>query len=74
MSKTVGVEVFRLVKHAKYSKFIKRSSIFKAHDEKSESKKGDRVLIAACRPMSKTKRWKVVKVMQKADQQPEAAV
>jgi small subunit ribosomal protein S17 len=74
MNKTIGVEVFRLVKHAKYSKYVKRSSIFKAHDEKNEAKIGDKVLIAASRPLSKTKRWTLVKIMEKADQQPEANV
>jgi small subunit ribosomal protein S17 len=74
MTKTIAVEVYRLVKHAKYTKYVKRSSIFKAHDEKNEAKIGDQVEIAACRPMSKTKRWKLVKVMQKADTRPEANV
>lgn len=74
MHKTIGVEVYRLVKHAKYSKYVKRSSIFKAHDEKNEAKIGDRVVIAASRPLSKTKRWTLVKIMEKADQQPEANV
>lgn len=74
MNKTIGVEVFRLVKHAKYSKYVKRSSIFKAHDEKNEAKIGDHVVIAASRPLSKTKRWTLVKIVTKADQQPEANV
>jgi small subunit ribosomal protein S17 len=74
MHKTIGVEVFRLVKHVKYTKYVKRSSIFKAHDEKNEAKVGDKVLIAATRPLSKTKRWTLVKIMEKAAQQPEANV
>ncbi len=74
MNKTIGVEVYRLVKHSKYSKYVKRSSIFKAHDEKNEAKIGDKVVIGASRPLSKTKRWTLVKIMEKADQQPEANV
>lgn len=74
MNKTIAVEVYRLVKHEKYSKYLKRSSTFKAHDEKNEAKIGDKVKIAACRPLSKSKRWTLVKILEKADQQPEAAV
>ncbi len=74
MNKTIGVEVFRLVKHVKYSKYVKRSSIFKAHDEKNDAKVGDQVVIAATRPLSKTKRWTLVKIVTKADQHPEANV
>lgn len=74
MTKTIAVRVYRTVRHAKYTKFVKRSSIFKAHDEKSEAKMGDLVLIAASRPLSKTKRWSLVKILQKVGQQPEANV
>ncbi len=74
MTKTIAVRVYRTVRHAKYSKFVKRSSIFKAHDEKNEAKNGDLVLIAASRPLSKTKRWSLVKIIQKVGQQPEANV
>ena len=61
MTKTISVEVTRLVKHPKYGKFMKKSSVFKAHDEKQECKVGDRVLIQESRPLSKTKRWTLVK-------------
>lgn len=61
MTKTISVEVTRLVKHPKYGKFVKKSSVFKAHDEKQECKVGDRVLIQESRPLSKTKRWTLVK-------------
>jgi small subunit ribosomal protein S17 len=74
MSKTISVEVYRLVKHSKYSKFIKNSSVFKAHDEKNTARVGDKVLIAASRPLSKTKRWSLVKVIEAAGQAPEANV
>lgn len=74
MDKTISVRVFRLVKHAKYTKYVKSSSIFKAHDEKNEAGIGDRVLIAASRPLSKTKRWSLVKIVEKVGQAPEANV
>ncbi|MGE0761819.1 MAG: 30S ribosomal protein S17 [Bdellovibrionales bacterium] len=74
MNKTIAVEVYRLVKHAKYTKYVKRSSIFKAHDEKNEAHVGDKVLISATRPLSKTKRWSLVKVLEKIGQAPEANV
>ncbi len=61
MTKTISVVVTRLVKHPKYGKFMKKSSVFKAHDEKQECKVGDRVTIQESRPLSKTKRWTLVK-------------
>jgi small subunit ribosomal protein S17 len=66
MDKTISVEVFRLVRHPKYGKFIKKSSIFKAHDEKNVAKTGDTVAIEHTRPLSKTKRWKLTKVLESA--------
>ena len=64
MSKTVMVE--RQVKHPKYGKFIKRSSKFMAHDEKSEAHVGDTVRISETRPLSKLKRWRLVEVVERA--------
>ena len=61
MMRTVVVEVSRLMKHPQYGKFITRSKRYKAHDAKSAYKAGDRVVIEACRPISKDKRWVVVK-------------
>ena len=61
MTKTISVVVTRLVKHPKYGKFMKKSSVFKAHDEKQECKVGDRVTIQESRPLSRTKRWTLVK-------------
>jgi small subunit ribosomal protein S17 len=61
MTKTISVLVTRLVKHPKYGKFVKKSSVFKAHDEKQECQVGERVLIRESRPLSKTKRWVLVK-------------
>ena len=66
MAKTRRVEVQRLVRHAKYGKFVKRRTICYAHDEKNESHLGDTVEIIESRPLSKTKRWELVKIVKKA--------
>lgn len=66
MNKTVVVMVERLVKHRLYHKYIKRRSKFAAHDEHNASKVGDKVLIIQSRPLSKTKRWLVRKIVEKA--------
>ena len=63
MDKTISVLVYRLVKHKRYGKFIRRTSVFKAHDEKGQAKVGDRVKIYEVRPMSRTKRWKLREVV-----------
>ena len=65
MDKTISVVVERLVKHRTYQKYIRKRSVFKAHDEKNEAKPGDRVQIAATRPLSKTKNWRLVRVMER---------
>jgi small subunit ribosomal protein S17 len=65
MDKTAVVSVERLVQHPVYKKFIKRTSKFKAHDEKNECKIGDKVRIVETRPLSKTKRWRVVEILEK---------
>ena len=62
--KSATVLVERKVKHPLYGKFIKRSKKFHAHDESNECKEGDLVLIEECRPMSKTKTWRLVKVVE----------
>ncbi|MDD5291704.1 MAG: 30S ribosomal protein S17 [Candidatus Omnitrophica bacterium] len=64
--KTIIVRVQRLVRHDKYSKTIKKFNKFKAHDEKNEAKVGDKVSIAETRPISKDKRWRLVKILNKA--------
>ncbi|MEE9398269.1 MAG: 30S ribosomal protein S17 [Methylococcales bacterium] len=64
MDKTVTVLVERLVKHAVYGKFVRKSTKLHAHDENNECKEGDIVTICACRPLSKTKTWKVDKVVE----------
>jgi small subunit ribosomal protein S17 len=66
MDKTVVVAVEDRVKHAVYSKVIRRTSRLKAHDESNEVGVGDRVLIMETRPLSATKRWRVIQVIEKA--------
>src|SRR5436189_1509915 len=66
MSKTRRVEIPRLVKHARYGKYIKRRTICHVHDEKNESHQGDTVEIRETRPLSKTKNWRLVRVVTKA--------
>ncbi|HWA14102.1 MAG TPA: 30S ribosomal protein S17 [Burkholderiales bacterium] len=66
MDKTVTVLVERKVKHPLYGKFVSRSKKYHAHDEKNEFHPGDLVLIEETRPLSKTKAWKVVELIEKA--------
>jgi small subunit ribosomal protein S17 len=74
MDKTISVLIFRRVPHSKYGKYVKRTSVFKAHDEKQTAKKGDIVKIQMCRPMSKTKRWKLVEIVTKSHSEIEVIV
>jgi small subunit ribosomal protein S17 len=67
MEQTISVLIYRMVRHAKYGKYMKRTSVFKAHDEKGDAKVGDRVRIRETRPLSKTKRWKLVEVVERAE-------
>lgn len=66
MDKTVIVEVERLVRHPLYKKVVRRTSRCKADDGQNECSAGDRVRIVETRPLSKTKRWRVVSVLEKA--------
>ncbi len=66
MDKTVTVSIERKVKHPIYGKFVKSTKKFKAHDEKNDANMGDIVKITETRPMSKTKRWRVVEVVERA--------
>lgn len=66
MNKTVTVLVERRVTHPLYGKIITRSKKFHAHDESNDIKEGDLVTIEECRPLSKTKTWKVTQVVEKA--------
>ena len=68
MDKTAVVAVTRLVRHALYGRFVKKTSKFKVHDEKNECQIGDIVKIAETRPLSKDKRWRLVEVMRKSAQ------
>ena len=66
MEKTVVVSVEDRVKHALYGKVLRRTSKLKAHDEQNECGIGDRVLVMETRPLSATKRWRVVQILEKA--------
>jgi small subunit ribosomal protein S17 len=65
-AKTCKVEVVFQTRHAKYGKYLKRSSVYHVHDEKGEAREGDVVEIAECRPYSRTKHHRLVKVVTKA--------
>jgi small subunit ribosomal protein S17 len=64
--KTATIMIERRIKHPIYGKFIKRSTKLHIHDEANECNKGDTILVEECRPMSKTKSWRLVKVVEKA--------
>ncbi|WP_373499136.1 30S ribosomal protein S17 [Desulfococcus sp.] len=66
MDKTVVVQVERLVKHRLYHKFIRRRAKFAAHDEANACQVGDKVMITESRPLSKTKRWRISEILEKA--------
>ncbi len=66
MDKTVVVAVERKEKHPLYGKFVKKTTKFVAHDEKNECGQGDTVRIMETRPLSKTKNWRVVEIVEKA--------
>lgn len=66
MDKTVVVQVDRLVRHPVYKKYVRRRAKYKAHDENNSCQKGDRVVIRESRPLSKTKRWQVSQIVEKA--------
>ena len=69
--KTIKVQVNYQTKHPKYGKYLKRRTVLHAHDEKNEAREGDLVEIAECRPLSKTKHHRLLRIVQKA---PEKAV
>ncbi len=72
MAKTVVVSVERLKSHPKYKKRFKTNKKYKAHDENKQCKTGDTIVIEECRPISKDKKWKVVKVVSSAPAEREA--
>jgi small subunit ribosomal protein S17 len=65
MDKTVVVVVNRLVKHPIYKKYIRRTARFKAHDERNLARMGDKVEIIQSRPLSRTKRWRLAKIVER---------
>jgi len=66
MQKTVAVEIERLIRHAPYGKFIRRTTKLLAHDEQAQAHEGDLVMIGPCRPLSRRKCWRVLQVLEKA--------
>ncbi len=66
MDKSVTVLLERKVKHALYGKYIKRSTKVRAHDEDNSCGEGDKVIIAECRPLSKSKSWRVIEILERA--------
>ncbi|GIU97265.1 MAG: 30S ribosomal protein S17 [Actinomycetota bacterium] len=66
MDKTVVVRIDRRVRHPLYGKTVRRSSKLAAHDESNEARVGDRVRVMETRPLSKTKRWRVVEIVERA--------
>ena len=66
MDKTITVVVERVVRHPVYGKYLRRSTKLHAHDENNECRIGDLVMIEQCRPLAKTKAWRLVKVLERA--------
>lgn len=66
MDKTVVVLVERLVKHKFYHKYIRRRAKFAAHDQNNTCQIGDKVMLTECRPLSRSKRWRISKIIKKA--------
>lgn len=66
MEKTISVAIERQVKHPIYGKYVKKTSKLKAHDETNDAHEGDTVRIQETRPLSKTKRWRLVEVVERA--------
>ena len=67
MDKTIVVAVTSVRPHAQYKKIVRRTSRLKAHDENNEARTGDTVLVRECRPLSKDKTWRLIKVLQRAE-------
>jgi small subunit ribosomal protein S17 len=65
-AKTIAVEIPRTLKHARYGKYIRRTTRLLAHDETSQAREGDTVTIAQCRPVSRRKSWSLVSVVERA--------
>jgi small subunit ribosomal protein S17 len=67
MEKTIVVEVSAVKPHSEYKKVVRRTSRLKAHDENNEARTGDKVLVRECRPMSRDKTWRLIKVLDRAE-------
>ncbi|MBI5369359.1 MAG: 30S ribosomal protein S17 [Planctomycetes bacterium] len=67
MTKTITVRAERMIKHPQFGKYLRRYTKFKAHDESGQAKTGDRVEIVATRPISKTKHWSLLRVIEKGE-------
>jgi small subunit ribosomal protein S17 len=70
MQKTITVEIERLIRHEPYGKFIRRTTKLLAHDAQGESREGDLVKIAPCRPLSRRKSWQLIEVLERASGAP----
>jgi small subunit ribosomal protein S17 len=69
MQKTISVSIERLVRHETYGKYMRRTTKLMAHDENSEAKEGDVVMITPCRPLSRHKSWRLLTIVERAVQQ-----
>jgi small subunit ribosomal protein S17 len=67
MDKTIVVQVDAVQPHAEYKKVVRRANRLKAHDENNEARTGDTVLVRECRPLSRDKTWRLIKVLQRAE-------
>ena len=67
MDKTIVVQVSAVKPHAEYAKVIRRTDRLKAHDEENQARIGDTVLVRECRPLSKDKTWRLIKVLERAE-------
>jgi small subunit ribosomal protein S17 len=67
--KTIKVTIEYLVRHPKYGKYLRRRTVLHAHDEKSECGLGDKVEVMECRPLSKTKNWRLLRILTRAPRQ-----
>ena len=74
MVKTIVVSIPRLVKHPRVEKYVRRQTVLVAHDEKREAGEGDEVVVEETRPLSKTKRWRLVQILKKSNVPPEGIV
>jgi len=67
MDKTIVVQVSAVKPHAQYGKVVRRTNRLKAHDEENEARVGDTVLVRECRPLSRDKTWRLIKVLERAE-------